>query len=367
MPVLLFYCLNYNRLAYIRNHQYGKTKYGQQTGDAVDPHWNYFLPARNWFGFVYSYGHGVLLRTQALITVGGFPEVLSEDIALSTRLREAGYQGYYAYDIESFEEVPPSYQAFRRKNQKVISGTLDFLFRFYPSFLRATNVSLVEKLDLLIALSVIYLPIPFMCFLFVLYGVMPLLNGGSDARTAFLIGDTSVQHFRNTMEIFGPLQNWDSVAFIFFTVFAPLCYLVPNAIRSPQKVILHVLRMGTIYLSICLHTVEVALKWFVTRRASFIPTGDRLHQASVSFNAYVEYSLGLGMIIVGALMGAFCLMAVGLSLTLVPILIRKNLDGPVTSLLVIFPILMTIAAIFQMPASLVGVTGMFAGVALAHH
>jgi cellulose synthase/poly-beta-1,6-N-acetylglucosamine synthase-like glycosyltransferase len=336
------------------HHQYGETEYGRETGDAIDLHWNYFLPARNWSGFVYSYGHGVLFRSQALIAVGGFPEVVSEDIAVSTKLREAGYQGYYAYDIECLEETPPSYQAFRRRNQKITSGTLDFLFKCYPSFLRSASVSIVEKIDLLIALSLIYLPIPFVCFLFVLYGVLPLLR----------FGDTNVQH---VVQMFEPLQSWDSLVLMFFTVFAPLCYLLPNAIRSPKKVVLHILRMGTIYLSVSLHTVGAALKWFVTRQTSFTSTGDRSHQMSVSFTEYVECSLGLGIIAVGLLTGSLCLMAVGLSLTLVPIMIRKNLDGRFVSLLSTFPILMTVVALLGAPVLIVGITGMFAGVALAHH
>src|SRR4029077_3682006 len=161
------------------HRQYGETNYAKRTGDAVDLHWSYFLPARNRFGFVYSYGHGVLFSFQALSAVGGFPEVVAEDIAISTRLREAGYRGYYAHDIESSEEAPPSYEAFRRRNRKIVSGTLEFLFNFYPPFFRAANVSFVEKVDLLVALSVIYLPIPFLGFLIVLYGLAPFLAGES--------------------------------------------------------------------------------------------------------------------------------------------------------------------------------------------
>jgi cellulose synthase/poly-beta-1,6-N-acetylglucosamine synthase-like glycosyltransferase len=339
------------------HHQYGTTEYGKQTGNAIDLHWSYFLPARNRFGFVYSYGHGVLFRIRALISVGGFPEVVSEDIALSAKLREAGYRGYFAYDIECLEETPPTYQAFRRRNQKIVSGTLEFFSRFYPSFLRAASIPLIEKFDLLITLSVIYLPIPFWGFLLVLYGIMPFL----------INGDVSVQHARNAMQVFGPLQGWDFLVFMFFTVFAPLCYLLPNAARSPRKVISYVLRMGAIYLSISLHTIGATVKWFVTRQAHFTPTGERLHESSRSATAYVECLLGLGMIVVGFLMGSLCLMAVGVSLGLVPILIKRNLDDRLTSLLTMFPIAMTIAAILGTPILLVGVTGIFAGVALAHH
>src|SRR5205085_2057210 len=208
------------------HHEYGETEYGKQTGEGISLHWNYFLPARNRFGFVYFYGHGALLRFKALIAVGGFPEVVSEDIALTTRLREAGYRGYYAHDIKCQEETPPSYQAFRRRNKKITSGTLEFLVRFYPSFLRSPNVSLVEKFDLLIASSIIYLPIPFVGFLCILYFIMPLLSEWPNLGSLLPIKGISAQHLRATAAMFGPLWYWDSLAFIFFTVFAPLCYLI---------------------------------------------------------------------------------------------------------------------------------------------
>jgi cellulose synthase/poly-beta-1,6-N-acetylglucosamine synthase-like glycosyltransferase len=337
------------------HRQYGETDYAKRTGDSIDLHWAYFLPARNVFGFVYSYGHGVLFRSQALTAVGGFPAIASEDIAISTKLREVGYRGYYAYDIESSEEAPPSYEAFRRRNHKIVSGTLEFLFDFYPSFFRATRVSIVEKIDLLLALLVIYLPIPFVGFLFVLYGLAPFLareKVGAKYIYSILLFDT---------------HSWGFLVFMLFTVFAPLSYLLPGLIRSPKKIIPYILRMATIYLSVCLHTVRATLKWLATRQAPFTPTGDRTQRLPLSATEYGECGLGLLMITVGILMGVFTLAAVGLSLTLVPILVKRNLDGRITLILSVFPAFMTIVAVLGMPILLVGVTGMFAGVALAQH
>lgn len=349
------------------HHQYGETAYGKQTGDCIDLHWNYFLPARNRFGFVYFYGHGALLRLQALISAGGFPEIVSEDIAVSTKLREVGFRGYFAPDVKSIEETPPSYPAFRRRNRKIMSGTLEFLIRFYPSFLRSSNVSIVEKIDLLIASSVIYLPVGFICFLFILHCVMPLLYYGANSGEFFSIENVDSLYARTTMSLFHSLGTWSFVVFLLFTVFAPLCYLIPNAIRSPKKVILYVLKMGTIHLSICLQTIWVSLTWLVSRRTSFISTGDRVYRASGSFSGALECLIGLMMITVGLVVGSLCLMAVGLSLMLVPILLRNNLNGRLIPVLTILPIFLTMAAICGMPVLTVGVAGMFAGVALAHH
>ena len=103
------------------------------------------------------------------------------------------------------------------------------------------------------------------------------------------------------------------------------------------------------------------------RRVSFIPTGDRSYRVSGSLNGYVECLVGFGMMVVSVLTISHCLMAVGLSLALVPILIKKNLAGRLTSILVLSPVLITIAAICGIPILLVGLTGIFTGIALAHH
>lgn len=349
------------------HQQYGETEYGKRTGDGIDLHWNYFLPARNRFGFVYFYGHGALLRVKAIKAIGGFPEVVSEDLALATKMREVGYRGYYAHDIKCLEEAPPSYRAFRRRNRKITSGTLEFLTKFYPSFFRSPGVPFVEKIDLLIASSIIYLPIPFVCFLFLLHCVMPLVGGGIEAGTASSFIDAQGLYLRKITAMFQPLWNLESMVFIFFTVFAPLCYLIPDALRSPKRVILYFLRMGAIHLSTCLHTVGTALSWFVTRRALFIPTGDRSQRSSSSTTGFLEFLIGLGVVGISILTKSLCLLAVGFSLTLVPFLIKNNLGRRLSSTLTIIPMLMTIIALCGMPILLVGAAGMFAGLALAHH
>ncbi len=341
--------------------QYGKTVYSKQTGDSIDLHWSYFLPARNLFGFVYSYGHGVLFSSNALMRIGGFPESVSEDIAVSTKLREAGYQGYFAYDIKSYEETPPTYQSFRRKNRKIVSGTLDFFREFYPSFFQSHNITLLEKIDLFIALSVIYLPVLFVGLLTVLYGILPILLKFDYSQSIHL------QQFQIPIQIFRPLQNWDSIAFLLFTVFAPLCYLIPNAIHSPVKVIFYTLRIGTIHLSICLHTVRTVLKWAITRKSSFTATGDRTYQTTISFDNIMEGLFGICVIIAGYLLGSICLIAVGFSLALVPILVKNNLEGKFTPLLITLPLLATIINIVGAPALLVSAAGIFANAALVHH
>lgn len=347
------------------HQQYSKTKYGKLTGDGIDLHWNYFLPARNKFGFVYFYGHGALLRLKSIIDIGGFPEVVSEDIALTVRMRQYGYQGYFAHDIKCLEETPSSYRSFRRRNRKITSGTLEFLKKFYPDFFRSKKVPFVEKIDMLISTSIIYLPIPFFCFIFILHYLIPFLEIGSNKNIISFLN--VLIYSRAITKIFNPLWNWKFIAFIFFTVFSPLCYVIPNIIQSPKKTIFYILRMGTISLSISLQTIGVTLKWVITKRTFFIATGDRSQKASGLSYEYLEFFLGLILYVSGILSSCFCLISVGFTLMLVPILMKKELEESALSKLSIIPMLIAFFTLSGLSILLIGITGIFTGVALANY
>lgn len=349
------------------HQQYSETEYGKQTGDGIDTHWNYFLPARNRFGFVYFYGHGALVRVQAIKSIGGFPELVSEDIALASKIRENGYRGHYAHDIKCLEESPPTYGAFRRKSRKVVSGTLEFLTKLYPSFFRSENVTLTEKIDLLIASSVIYLPIPFVFFLVLIHFILPIVGVHSEVGTAYSLAEVKGQYIRMTLAIFQPLWHFDSMVFIFFTVFASLLYLIPNFLRRPLRVVLYCFKTGTINLSVCLHTIVSTFTWVFNKRASFIPTGDRSQRVSLSFGNYFESLIGFLLVAAGIFTGSLCLIAVGISLALVPILIKNNLSGFWSRVSLLFPVLLTIIALCIVPILIVSMAGMFIGVALAQY
>ncbi len=349
------------------HQQYSVNKYGKKTGDGIDLHWNFFLPARNCFGFVYFYGHGALLRYEAIKSVGGIPEIVSEDLALATRLREIGYRGYYAHDIKCLEESPSSYNAFRRRNRKITSGTLEFLSKYYPSFFRSKRVTFVEKVDLLVSCSLIYLPIPFICYIILLHSII-LLSGIVVSIESFTqYSNINSIYNQTTMEMFKPLWAFDSVTFIFFTVFAQICYLIPNAIKSPQKVVLYLARMSSIYLSDSIQVFGTVINWFFTKRTFFIPTGDRTHKTTNSFYLYIECLIGITMLTISLLVGSLCLFAVGLSIAIIPFLIKKNLEGRVLSKIIYLPMLLTIIALCVFPLSAVGAIGIISGISLAHH
>lgn len=310
---------------------YGTSDYAKVTGDGIETHWNYFLPARNRSGFVYSYGHGVLFRRSALDAVGGFPEVVSEDLAVSAELRRAGYRGHYAAEVECREEAPPAYAAFRRRQHRIVAGTLEFLIRFAPRFLRSRDVPLVEKLDLLATLGVIYLPVPFIAFVLMSHALaMP--------RTPSL-----------------PM-----LAIVAATAFAPLCYLVPAAVRAPRRVAAYVARMTAIHLSLSLQAVRALF----ARRVTFSPTGDRTRHDRIGRSDWIDSLAGALIVVLGIVTVSPCVVAVGFSVALVPWLLRgRRASSP----LLILPIVLTLAGFFLLPETGFGMAGVFAGAAIAYH
>jgi cellulose synthase/poly-beta-1,6-N-acetylglucosamine synthase-like glycosyltransferase len=347
-------------LAFIQasHRQYGETMFGRQIGSAIDIHWKYFLPARNHYGFVYTYGHGVLFHRSLLTLVGGFPEVVSEDIAVSVMLRLAGYRGYFAYDVESSEETPPTYKAFRRRNQKVITGTLSFFSDTLPLLWRSSAVSIVEKTDLTLALSVIYLPIIFILFLSLIYGLLP---GISIVKEMINIETNS-----QIMSLV-PLMDWGMIIFVAWTVFAPLIYLIPNAARSPINVAWYCLRSGTLYLSISISTLLTMAKWTINRQSEFLVTRDRSQHHAPQILEDIEGILGFALIVWSIIFMSLSLMAFGLALMLVPLLVRRNLSGRCVSVLVLVPVLLAVAALFGPPVVVVGAAGVFIAMAGSHH
>jgi cellulose synthase/poly-beta-1,6-N-acetylglucosamine synthase-like glycosyltransferase len=113
----------------------------------IDCLWDY-LPLKNQFGLAPCFGHGVVIRRSALEAVGGFPEIVSEDLALTTMLREAGYFGVVASDIVCGEGVPRHLNQYRRRYEKWCVGIIEFARLYLRSFLRNKRIPLVEKLDL---------------------------------------------------------------------------------------------------------------------------------------------------------------------------------------------------------------------------
>lgn len=160
------------------NHDYNRetaTRFGKALGIGVDIHWDIYQKPRNAFGFVMLLGHGALVRTDVVEEIGGFPELVSEDLAFATRSREYGYRGVFASTVTCLEDFPVDYEAFRKRHKKWTAGSIEYISQELPRFLKSRSIPLVEKLDVLVPTLQLPLTVVFLAYL-VAVGILSALG-----------------------------------------------------------------------------------------------------------------------------------------------------------------------------------------------
>jgi cellulose synthase/poly-beta-1,6-N-acetylglucosamine synthase-like glycosyltransferase len=244
-------------------------------GPGVDSHWSWYHPLRNDYGFVMLLGHGALIRRQAWLDAGGFPELVSEDLAFALRAREAGWRGRFAEDVMCIEEFPEDVRAFRVRHMKWTRGTCEFLSREAGRLLLTHRLSWVEKIDIL--LPTLNLPLSFLFFLFVidanivltaLYGdfqVMTWVVGNHEWRVPTLQLDAAFSVL-NRRDLF--------VATILAMVSPVLCFLI-DMWRRPGRLWSFLARSTALYGALGPLSSIGVLLFAVTRRAVFHVTADK--------------------------------------------------------------------------------------------
>jgi len=132
------------------------SRFAQLLGKGIDIHWDRYMPQRNTYGFVMFLGHGAVIRKEAWKMAGGFPEIVSEDLAFATRIREHGYKGVFAEDVVCGEDFPEDYYAMWKRHLKWSAGTTEYIVKELPRFL-CSRATVTEKLD--VAFPVLNLPL----------------------------------------------------------------------------------------------------------------------------------------------------------------------------------------------------------------
>lgn len=105
----------------------GPSWFARFFGGLVDTHARVNHATRARVSFALFGGRGALISLPALREVGGFPEAVAEDLALSVRLRSANWRIVHRPDIEFREEFPIDYAAFRVQQGKAAEGAAEFL------------------------------------------------------------------------------------------------------------------------------------------------------------------------------------------------------------------------------------------------
>lgn len=212
------------------NHQSNPaapSKLAAEMGAGINAHWRWYHPLRNRYGFVMLLGHGAVIRRAAWQEIGGFPEIVSEDLAFALRIRERGWRGHFAEDIVCYEDFPETIRAFRIRHMKWTRGTCEFLAKEMWPALRSSRIPLVEKLDVLF--PTLNLPLALFYLLFVIDANLVLVSlFGYWQPLSIALGNSHI--VLPTLRLnqnFGVLTGVDFFLITLMTLLAPvLCFIV---------------------------------------------------------------------------------------------------------------------------------------------
>lgn len=258
------------------------TKLQRDMCRGIDIHWDWYQPLRNRFGFVMFLGHGALLRRSCWEQVGGFPELVSEDLAYAIAIREKGYYGTFAADVTCLEEFPSSVRAFRLRHVKWTRGTCEFLHRFAGRLIRSKNISWAEKLDILFPTANLPLTLFFFVFMIMSAIVLPVAIGERVMVTFEAGAQTLSLPVVRMPEAMNVLYTWDFFAMTVVALVSPLLCFVLAMWKTPFKLVRFLAHSTSLYAALAPLSTICVLGYAITGRARFLVTGDASIQTSTN-------------------------------------------------------------------------------------
>ncbi|KZE89217.1 glycosyltransferase family 2 protein [Microbacterium sp. TNHR37B] len=217
----------------------GRSWFSRYFGPLLETHLETTRRGREAAGVVALLGRGALVRAAAIDDVGGVPEVVAEDLALSVALRRRGWR-LVNVDVAFAEDYPIDYRSFRTQMRKTTEGAVEFLRR--PGQLRGWQGR--GRLDVLLETALVPLA--------ALAGVAAMVSGVSLA----MHGATP------------PL--WAMV----LTAVSALAPLLPEAARRarvhrPVAGVVFLLLTGLLYSSAMFVVLSAVVRTAIGRRAVF--------------------------------------------------------------------------------------------------
>ena len=112
-------------------------------GIMTDVKYHYYREYTNRYGLPLSHGHGVAIRLSLL--GNGFPEIISEDIAMSVELRRAGHRGLFLPEPLCQEAIVKDLPTFCRRERRCMVADIEcFTLKVLPMIF-TRGVGLVEN------------------------------------------------------------------------------------------------------------------------------------------------------------------------------------------------------------------------------
>jgi len=261
-----------------KSKSWGVSKLERDMGIGIDIHWKRYQPLRNHYGFVMFLGHGALLRTECWNIVGGFPELVSEDLAYALSIREFGFYGTFAEDVVCYEEFPSSVRAFRIRHVKWTRGTCEFLGQKLIPLLRSPFISWVEKIDILF--PTLNLPLTFFFFIFMLNAglFIPMQFGEVQTLTVVLAGQDLLIPLLLLPAEFNRLFTADFFAITMLTILGPVMCFIVEMWRTPIRLFRFLCHSTSLYAALSPLSTICVTGYLITRKARFLVTGDLENQ-----------------------------------------------------------------------------------------
>ncbi len=229
----------------------GQSRFARLHGPSLDLFFRYCLPLRGHFGFVACFGHGVMIRRSVWATIGGFPEIVAEDIGFASRALSHGFRGVYAPDVVAEEAFPATYSAFVSRLRRVVRGTIGFFMSEYSQLLRSPHATWTEKLDVLLTFSYCYVGLVAVVNLSVGLAIWSLSTGTDTHQLSVGLW---------LLYLLGP--------------HTPLLPLVINIVRRPLRYLPFTFMAATAYASVMPTLAVIAvLSTIGSLRQRFDPTG----------------------------------------------------------------------------------------------
>lgn len=247
----------------------------QDMGVGIDTHWKWYQPLRNQYGFVMFLGHGALLRYDCWKMIGGFPDIVSEDLGFAIAIREKGYKGHFEESVTCYEDFPDSVRSFRIRHMKWTRGTCEFLHKKMGWLLKAKNISWTEKADILF--PTLNLPLTLVFFLFMVNTniIMPSLFGHTQPLTFVFQGNEMLLPVTGLDKGFSLIYTPDFYIITLLTFIAPVLCFILTMRRTPVKLFRFLSYSTALYAALSILSAIGVIAYMISGKAIFLVTGDK--------------------------------------------------------------------------------------------
>ncbi len=332
-----------------RSYENQKTLFARDLSLINDIHWKYLVPVKNKYGFVMFHGHGAVFRRKHLKEVGGFPEIVSEDLAVSTLLREKGYYGYTSRDIICYEETPKTYVRYRKRHEKWVRGTAEFLRKFIKTVLFGKKIPWYERFDIIMGNLCLFTPVFLFIFLLICGFALPFFVSTYKEISVNLLSLVFKVPFAATKKSFLDIWTWKFVLPVLLSIVIHYIPAINEYKNNPRRLIRHLKNTYVVSTGTTIFTFIGFFGGLLSKETYFAATGDEKDSAQTStgwlkgyisdrpISFYMELIFGIFLFLSFILTFNFWLLPPSTSFILSYIIYKKTWDSKLVQNLLFIP------------------------------